>query len=283
MRIVNLVENTEGAAHCRSQHGLSFYIETEKHKLLMDTGASDLLLENAKKLGIDLSQVDTVVLSHGHYDHGGGILPFTKVNQSAKIYIQSSALGNYYSHHDADGEPKYIGIDKGIAELSQVVMLDGDRKIDDELYLFSGIGNIYPIPSTNKTLKMKTDDGYVQDDFSHEQCLVVKQDEQSILFSGCAHHGILNVMERYKEIFGKEPDVAVSGFHLMKKDGYSDDEVAEIIDIGKVLAKYKTVFYTCHCTGEEPYEILHKMMGGKIKYVHCGDSIVVEKKDAFAL
>lgn len=276
MRIINLVENTEGRTHCRCQHGLSFYIETKKHKLLMDTGASDLLIENAEKLGVDLTQVDTVVLSHGHYDHGGGILPFTKVNQSAKIYIQRSAFGDYYSHHDPHDVPKYIGIDKEIADLHQVIMVDGDMRLDDELYLFSGIGDIYPIPSTNKTLKVKTDDGYVQDDFSHEQCLVVKQDEQSILFSGCAHHGILNVMERYKEIFEKEPDVAVSGFHLMKKDGYSDDEVAEIIDIGKALSKYKTVFYTCHCTGEEPYEILHKMMGEHIKYVHCGDSIVIK-------
>ena len=274
MRIINLVENTEGRTRCRCQHGLSFYIETKKHKLLMDTGASDLLIENAENLGVDLTQVDIVVLSHGHYDHGGGILPFTKVNQSAKIYIQRSAFGDYYSHHDPHDVPKYIGIDKEIADLHQVIMVDGDMRLDDELYLFSGIGNIYPIPSTNKSLEMKTDDGYVQDDFSHEQCLVVKQDGQSILFSGCAHHGILNVMERYKELFGNVPGVAVSGFHLMKKDGYSDDEVAEIIDIGKALSKYKTVFYTCHCTGEGPYEILQKMMGGQIKYVHCGDSIV---------
>ena len=76
MRIINLVENTEGASGCGVEHGLCFYIETEKHKLLMDAGQTGLLLENAEKLGIDLTQVDTVVLSHGHYDHGGGILPF---------------------------------------------------------------------------------------------------------------------------------------------------------------------------------------------------------------
>ena len=66
MRIINLVENTEGSAGCGVEHGLCFYIETEKHKLLMDTGQTDLLIGNAERLGIDLTLVDTVVLSHGH-------------------------------------------------------------------------------------------------------------------------------------------------------------------------------------------------------------------------
>ena len=97
MRIINLVENTEGTSGCGVEHGLCFYIETEKHKLLMDTGQTGLLLENAEKLGIDLTQVDTVVLSHGHYDHGGGILPFAKINPTAKIYVPEAAFGEYYS------------------------------------------------------------------------------------------------------------------------------------------------------------------------------------------
>ena len=120
MRIINLVENTEGASGCGVEHGLCFYIETEKHKLLMDAGQTGLLLENAEKLGIDLTQVDTVVLSHGHYDHGGGILPFAKINPTAKIYVPEAAFGEYYSMNK-DGEPHYIGLAKEIQELPQVV------------------------------------------------------------------------------------------------------------------------------------------------------------------
>ena len=142
MRIVNLVENTEGVSGCAVEHGLCFYIETEKHKLLMDTGASYLLLENAEKLGVDLTEVDTVVLSHGHYDHGGGILPFAKINPTAKIYVPEEAFGEYYSMNKA-GEPRYIGLAKEIQELPQLVTVsaeDGIYRIDDELFLFSGIG-----------------------------------------------------------------------------------------------------------------------------------------------
>ena len=83
MRIINLIENREGCSGCTPEHGLSFYIETKKHKLLMDTGATGLILENAEKLGVDLTEVDTVILSHGHYDHSGGIIPFTGINDRA--------------------------------------------------------------------------------------------------------------------------------------------------------------------------------------------------------
>ena len=88
MKIINLMEDTKGIEGCKFEHGLSFYIETKQHKLLLDTGATDAFLENAKYMGIDLTQVDTVILSHGHYDHSGGILPFSQINAKADIYMQ---------------------------------------------------------------------------------------------------------------------------------------------------------------------------------------------------
>ena len=275
MRIINLVENTEGASGCGSEHGLSFYIEMEHHKLLADTGATDLLLKNAEKLGIDLTEVDTVILSHGHYDHGGGILPFAEINPAAKIYIPAAAFGAYYSLRD--GAPRYIGLAEEIRRLPQVVIVGGTAagifRIDDELSLFSGIGNTYPIPSANRNLRVKTKQGLRQDDFRHEQCLVVSEGGRKVLLSGCAHHGILNVLDRYRELFGGEPDVAISGFHMMKKSGYSEEDLDMIADTAKELCKVSTVFYTGHCTGTEPFEAMKKIMGGQLRYVHSGDEI----------
>ena len=97
MKIVNLIENTEGKNGCAFAHGLSFYVETKKHKLLVDLGPSEETIRNAEILGIDLSKVDTVILSHGHYDHSGGILPFAKINDHAVIYMQESATDAYYA------------------------------------------------------------------------------------------------------------------------------------------------------------------------------------------
>ena len=286
---------TTSSTSAIAEHGLCFYIETEKHKLLMDTGQTGLLLENAEKLGIDLTQVDTVVLSHGHYDHGGGILPFAKINTTAKIYVPEAAFGEYYSMNK-DGEPHYIGLAKEIQELPQVVKVSAETKpeagaetkleageeadastgiyrIDDELSLFSGIGSEHVIPSTNQRLKKKTEDGFVQDDFAHEQCLVISEGVKKVLLSGCAHHGILNIMDRYCELFGEEPDYVISGFHMMKKHSYSDEDINMIIDTALALRQYKTVFYTGHCTGVEPYNAMKKLMGNQLHYVHSGDEI----------
>ena len=90
MKIITLVENSCGNENCIAEHGLSIYIETEKHKLLLDTGQTDAIVKNAEVLGIDPSAVDTVILSHGHYDHSGGILPFSKLNRTAQIIMQFS-------------------------------------------------------------------------------------------------------------------------------------------------------------------------------------------------
>ena len=96
MKIVNLIENTKGNNNCLAEHGLSFYVETKQHKLLVDTGATNAFIKNAQDLGIDLTMVDMVILSHGHYDHAGGILEFAKTNPKAAIYMQSNAKDAYY-------------------------------------------------------------------------------------------------------------------------------------------------------------------------------------------
>lgn len=290
MRIINLVENTEGAAGCGYEHGLCFYIETEHHKLLMDTGQSDLLIRNAEKLGVDLTKVDTVVLSHGHYDHGGGILPFVELNPTAKIYIQESAFGGYYGVNK-EGVPHYIGLDEKIRSLPQVVVIGKEAaadaepaaaeeiyRIDDELSIFTGIGNQWPTSSANRRLKMKTKSGLEQDDFRHEQCLVIEEGSKKVLLSGCAHHGILNILDRYRELYGGYPDVVISGFHMMKKNGYNDEDITMIIDTALELRKLDTVFYTGHCTGVEPYNAMKKLMGNNLHYVHSGDEIKIRTK-----
>lgn len=271
MKIVNLMENTPGAKGCLFEHGLSFYIETQKHKLLVDTGASAGFIQNADRLDINLTQVDTLVLSHGHYDHAGGILDFVKRNAAAKIYMQKNAIGEYYN--TSDGMEKYIGIDSKIKELSQVVFVDGDLKIDEELFLFSGVTGRKLFPEGNRCLKCRKGDTFVEDDFSHEQYLVISGKRGNILVSGCAHNGILNILEKYNEIYGESPLAVISGFHMRKKSEYRKADIELIEATAKELKKTKTRYYTGHCTGEVPYEVMKKILGEQLVYVHSGDCI----------
>jgi 7,8-dihydropterin-6-yl-methyl-4-(beta-D-ribofuranosyl)aminobenzene 5'-phosphate synthase len=281
MRIINLIENTEGRSGCAYAHGLSFYVETKKHRMLLDLGPSGQTLQNAKVLDIDLTRVDTVILSHGHYDHSGGILPFAGINDQALIYMQGSATGEYYSDRgkSAPQRYEYIGIDKNIAELPQVRFLQGDYRIDDELELFTIKNRSHKLPSSNKRILIRKGDHFQCDDFVHEQFLVVSQGSQDsqdpwrVLMSGCAHSGILSIMDAFCEKYGKEPDLVISGFHLMKKTDYTGDEIREIEEIAKELTRYPTKFVTCHCTGIPAFDRMKTIMGDQLAYVHSGEEI----------
>ena len=272
MKIINLIEDTNCGNGCVSEHGLCFYIETDNHKLLVDTGASENFIRNAEKLGVDLSGVDTVILSHGHYDHTGGVMSFAQLNKNAKIYIQSTALGDYYNVKDE--APRYIGVDKNIADLPNLIKVQGNLKIDDELFIFTNIKGKNPIPDGNKTLMRKQGEGFVQDDFCHEQCLVILVDGKKYLLSGCAHNGILNILETYNELFNSDPDVVISGFHLMKKEGHTENDILLMKQIAEALSKTHTIYYTCHCTTEYPYEVMKQIMGEKLHWVYSGNMIM---------
>lgn len=270
MKIVTLVENTPGKDGCAAEHGLSIYLETEKHRVLLDTGATAAFMENALTLGIDLEKVDTLILSHGHYDHSGGILSFAAINNNAKIYMNRKAEEDYYSIREA-GEA-YIGIDKGILQLPGLVKVEGQHRIDEELSLFSDITGRRFWPKSNLRLKHKEGDALVQDEFEHEQCLVVETEEKRILLSGCAHNGILNILDRFAELYGGEPDMVISGFHMMQAN-YTEEDLENIRSTARELAGMKTVFYSGHCTGPVAFDVMKEIMGEKLQALHSGDSV----------
>lgn len=271
MKIITLIENTPGNHACHYEHGLSIYIETAQHKLLFDTGASDQFLQNAQLLDIDVTQIDTLILSHGHYDHSGGIMGFTQWNTHAKIYMQSSAGADYY--HISPNDHRYIGIDKRILSLPQCVFVNGDFRIDSELFLFSHNTGGSHLFHSNSVLKEKVGTTYVPDTFRHEQYLVITQDDRHILISGCAHNGILNILEQYAELFHRFPDIVISGFHMRQKEPYSSDDIAAIRHIASALLATGSVFYTGHCTGQEAYDLMSSLMGDKLKPLHSGETL----------
>ena len=237
--------------------------------------SSAQFLENAKMLGIDLAAVDTVFLSHGHYDHAGGILPFAGVNKTAKIYLQKGAVKEYYSVKL--GQEKYIGINPDIRNLPQIEWIDGDKKLDEELEVFSNVTGRKLWPKDNLTLKRKEAEGYVQDEFDHEQYLVISCEGKKILVSGCAHNGILNILDAYRSRYGGDPDVIISGFHMMKRTGYDETDIALIRETAETFAKTDIKLYTGHCTSEPAYLIMKEILGSQIVWVHSGDCITFEQ------
>jgi 7,8-dihydropterin-6-yl-methyl-4-(beta-D-ribofuranosyl)aminobenzene 5'-phosphate synthase len=96
--------------------------------------------------------------------------------------------------------------------------------------------------------------------------------------SGCAHNGILSILDAYVAKYGSAPDAVISGFHLMKKTPYREEEIREIEETGNELKKYPTRFYTCHCTGVEAFDIMKRIMAERLSYVHSGEEIETDEK-----
>lgn len=271
MRVVSLMENTGKRDDLHTEHGLSLYIETEHHRILFDTGASERFLDNADRLGVDLAAVDTLVISHGHYDHTGGIPGFLRRNQQAKVYIRENAFAPFY--HCSETETRFIGIDSIRREHPRLTLTGGNVTIDPELTLFTQVRGRRCYPETNRKLKYFDGQTYRQDDFRHEQNLAITERGKRVVISGCSHNGIVNILDSYHALFHQMPDVAIGGFHTAGKDEFDPNSVAQLRKMAQALQETGTVCYTCHCTGQEPYAILKEQMGDQIHYLATGEEI----------
>ena len=241
MKIVTLLENTACDAGLCAAHGLSLYIETPKHKILFDMGPDARFLDNAKKLGVDLSAVDIAVLSHGHYDHGGGLRAFCEINSQADIFIHTDAFGDFYAVEEGK-EPRYIGLDPELWELeSRIVPTSEFVKLDDELTLFSNEPEVFPALAASAKLHVETPEGLRPDPFTHEQNLLVTAWGKSVLFAGCAHRGIVNILAAAKERLGRLPDAVFGGFHFFELDPANPESAKLIDDTGRALLEGETV------------------------------------------
>ncbi len=258
MKITALSENISLDESYPSEHGLSLYIETESNEILFDMGQSALFLNNAEKLGIDLTDVDIAVLSHGHYDHGGGLSDFLSVNKKAPVYISRYAFGKYYN-----GTEKYIGLDPTLADNNRLTFTDEMCKITDSLTLFSCNSREKYTDFGSFGLNKYEKGKFIPDDFLHEQYLLIEEKGKRVLISGCSHKGIINIVRWFN------PDVLVGGFHFSKLP--LDDALAEYAEM---LDSSGTTFYTCHCSGMAQYLFMKERMS-RLNYLYCGESIFI--------
>ncbi len=256
MHITTLTENTSKSPNIGAEHGLSLYIEACGHSILFDMGQSDLFLHNANLLGIDLSAVDLAIISHGHYDHGGGLNQFLQINHHSPVYISHAAFGAYYN-----GTDKYIGLDRDLASNPRVQFTQNIFPVDQGITLYHDTfdqDNFTP----NDTLTVKQGEQWISDDFRHEQYLLLEENGKRVLFSGCSHRGIERIIHRFA------PDVFIGGFHFSKQPPES------LSDAIRFLEQQDTTYYTCHCTGMIQFQWMKDRMS-RLHYLAAGESIFI--------
>lgn len=270
MKVTSLVENTS-VPGLPVEHGLSLFIELDNGKrVLFDMGQGSLFAENAEKLDCPLALVDVAVVSHGHYDHGGGLQTFLSLNNKADVYIHPLAFEGHYSLRE-DGL-KYIGLDAELANHPRLVRCGDVQQLADGLLVFSAVDGKCCLPVGNK--RLIGSDRVSADSFVHEQNLLVCEGTNLVLFAGCAHRGIVNIIRRAEDVVGRTPTHVLAGMHLVKSGLSVADEDAFIGRLADELQCFtNTKFFTMHCTGTGQFAKLKGVLGTKIGYLSCGESL----------
>lgn len=268
MKVTSIIENTSKIG-LPVEHGLSLYIEKDNgQKVLFDMGQSALFAKNAETLGLSIADVDKAIISHGHYDHGGGLRTFLTENHKAKVYIHREAFLPHYSLRETG--LRYIGLDDLLKANERLVFCGDQKRIDAGMLLFANVLGDCCSPKGNRLLFGPTENE--NDTFGHEQNLIIEEAGKVVLFAGCAHGGIVNILRKAQELTGKVPTHVFAGMHLVKSGLSEAEERAFIISLAEELKQYKdTRFYTMHCTGEDQFMQLKSMMGSQIEYLSCGE------------
>lgn len=258
MKIWTLMENSACREDLTAEHGLSLYLETNGQKVLFDSGASAAFAENAEKMGVDLRQVDLAILSHGHYDHSGGLMRFQEINDHAKIYVNQNVFDQCYHEED-----RYVGVDPILKESDRLIYVGETLQLGTGMTLCACNEREKRYPLDRSGLTVLENGCFVPEEFRHEQYLLVEEGEKRILISGCSHKGILNIVHWF------QPDVLIGGFHFMNLDPAGAD-LAQLEASARELQQYHTVYYTGHCTGEEQYKVLKAIMGDQLHQISTG-------------
>ncbi|HEY9054367.1 MAG TPA: MBL fold metallo-hydrolase [Rectinemataceae bacterium] len=272
MKIIILVENTTNRPGIEAEHGLSIYMETGGARILLDAGQKELFAHNAAALGVDLSQVDYAVLSHGHGDHSGGLPLFRSINPTAPVYMARQATRRSYVRrfgilHFNVGMPRAFASDAGI------VGLDADRELSHGAWAVVGIQRQSPYLRSSSNLYMRKGLWFAQDDFAHELAFVVHEGDSAFVFSSCSHLGLHDIMGALAERGYLRPRTYVfAGMHLYVALKGTPESPAVLERFAADLLAFPGVtYYAGHCTGEVAFSYLKSQMGERLQPMSSGD------------
>lgn len=266
-----LSDNRKLDEKLESEHGLCVFLDTGEFKILLDTGASGQFIQNAERLGIDIREIDYVFISHGHADHIGGLKSFLDVNEKAKIFLSEKALNQrFFSLRNGYRD---ISIDSEFEiNRERCVFIEKELHLDGDICIFPCFSTSFLKPIANGTLYKDSGNGLELDDFNHELVFCYGQ-EDIFVYTGCAHKGLLNILDSLNQITQEKTGTVLGGFHLLdSKPGQHFETEPEIIYIAKYLKeKYPEMhFITGHCTGNQCFELLKNQLKRQIESFYTG-------------
>ena len=275
IRILTLTENTVGMPGVLAEWGLSILVETKDMKILVDTGASSTVPHNVRQLGVDLSSIQKVVLSHGHFDHTGGLKGvLLQAGRKIEVIAHPDVFGN--KHTRVGQTERYIGIPYKRKELEaagaaftlskEPVWLTKDIVTTGEIPMVTEYERIEP------NFIIKEGDKFVPDTFNDDRALIIKTESGLVVILGCAHRGMINTLRHAQQITGVETiHTIIGGTHLL----HSNDErvyltAAALQEMGAQHVG------ASHCTGMNQAALLAQQLGDAFFFNNTGSSITIE-------
>lgn len=271
----------------KNEHGLSIFIKTGESFFVFDTGQSGAFAINAEKLGIGLDKADFAVVSHAHYDHGGGLPAFFRDNGAAPVYIhEKSALDVYFST-SRGGTPRYIGIDQRVfAEHKERFRFINSRVSPAEGIHFiccSEISERGPV-FKDDSLFLLTGKDVTEETFDHEIYAVIENENEFILISGCSHNSITSIIKHAMMLFpDKTLRAVIGGFHMPDLKDFTAAHEKAVLQTAEELnaiahlknvTKQSPLYLTGHCTGSRAKLLLKERLGHNIDFFHAGSRYI---------
>ncbi|BES64136.1 MBL fold metallo-hydrolase [Gottschalkiaceae bacterium SANA] len=275
-RIQAIVDNCTRPAKepLATEAGLSYWIEYGDKNLLFDTGHKEAIQKNLPLLNRKLNQIDGIILSHGHYDHTGGMTwVMEELNKDIPIYAKASVTDPVWSERITG--MAYAGTDPEILAPIQKNLhaIESVEEIMPGFFLVPRASQRFPQPESSKFLFEGEEGHLLPDSFRNECFVVVQRPEGIVVLSGCSHQGIANIVDKAQTLFPNQPVVSViGGFHLQGRKPDFKERPETIDAVARFLQRQVVgTIHTGHCTSVPGFERLQTILGDQVDYFYAGD------------
>ena len=276
IKISTLCDNIVEKSHLIAEHGLSFFIETAKINVLFDTGQGLAIKRNAKVLNVDLKSVDAVVISHGHYDHTGGLKKVLREQDTIKIYAHPDIFQLKYRKLKT-GKMRYIGSSRSLIKNPQLNWTFNLKPywLSKKIFLTGQIPRKTSFEKVEEEFYIKSGNSWINDKLLDDQALVINTTSGLVLILGCSHSGLINTLRYVKEVTGKKDFYfVIGGTHLRSANQEKIEKTIAALGEFNIQKLILT-----HCTGISAFNKVYHALGEKVSLGQVGERWHILKEE----